>query len=183
MTKGLKRYYGTGDLHFVTCSCYGRRPWLGTAPRRDLFLKILEETPQRYRFVVLGYVVMPEHFHLLMSEPQEGDPSKGMQVVKQRFAQRILGRRRKRMEAQGSMWETGPVHVWQPRFYDFNVWTERKRIEKLRYMHRNPVKRGLVIAPEQWPWSSFRYYMYGERGVVIVNDTELMKIRVRAPAA
>jgi REP-associated tyrosine transposase len=183
MPKGLKRYYGTGDLHFITCSCYQRKPWLGTALRRDLFLSILEQARQRYRFVVLGYVVMPEHFHLLVSEPQEGNPSTVMQVLKQRLAQRILGRRRKRIEEQGSLWERGPVHVWQPRFYDFNVWTERKRVEKLRYIHRNPVKRGLVNQPEQWPWSSFRYYMYGESGPVKLNATDLMKMRIRTPAA
>jgi hypothetical protein len=54
-------------------------------------------------------------------------------------------------------------------FYDFNVWTERKRIERLRYMHRNPVKRGLVSQPEQWLWSSFRSYAHGEIGSVRVN--------------
>ncbi len=181
MTKGLKRYYGAGDLHFITCSCYQRKPWLGTAARRDLFLKILEEARQRYRFVVLGYVVMPEHFHLLITEPQEGNPSTVMQVLKQRFAQRVL--RRSRSDAQGSLAEQRPVHVWQARFYDFNVWTERKRVEKLRYMHRNPVKRGLVKEPEQWPWSSFRYYMYGEISPVKVNETDLMKMRVKTPAA
>jgi hypothetical protein len=60
-----------------------------------------------------------------------------------------------------------PVHpdrFWQARFYDFNVWTEGKRIEKLRYIHRNPVERGLVSSPEQWRWSSFRWYLYGEAG-------------------
>jgi hypothetical protein len=65
-----------------------------------------------------------------------------------------------------------PDPVWQKRFYDFNVWTERKRIEKLRYMHRNPVKRGLVEQPEQWKWSSFRAYRYGETGMVRVNFQE-----------
>jgi putative transposase len=184
MTKGLKRYYGTGDLHFITCSCYRRKPWLGTARRRDLFLKILEETRQRYRFVVLGYVVMPEHFHVLISEPQKGNPSTLMQVLKQRFAQRVLRRtRRAPSAAQAWLWDDGPMHVWQARFYDFNVWTERKRVEKLHYMHRNPVKRGLVNEPEQWPWSSFRDYMYGDRGAVRVNETELMKMRVRTSAA
>ena len=74
------------------------------------------------------------------------------------------------------------MHVWQARFYDFNVWSERKRIEKLRYMHRNPVKRGLVSSPEEWRWSSFRFYMFGEVGLVQVNETDLMKMRVRAPA-
>ena len=76
-----------------------------------------------------------------------------------------------------------PRHVWQARFYDFNVWTERKRIEKLRYMHRNPVKRGLVLEPEQWAWSSFRWYQRGERGPVQLNDTNVMKLRIKTSAA
>ncbi len=180
MPDGLKRYYGTGHLHFITCSCYERKPWLDTASRRDLFLDILEQVRQRYRFVVLGYVVMPEHFHLLMSEPQEGDPSKAMQLVKQVYAQRIL---RLMPRGEGATSSTGTRHVWQARFYDFNVWTEHKRVEKLRYMHRNPVARGLVDNPEQWAWSSFRDYLYGEKGKVRVNDTDIMKMLVRPPAA
>ena len=71
-----------------------------------------------------------------------------------------------------------PRHIWQTRFYDYNVWTEKKRIEKVRYIHRNPVERRLVGSPEQWHWSSFRYYKFGEAGVVQVNDTDLMKMRV-----
>ena len=59
---------------------------------------------------------------------------------------------------------------WQPRYYDFNVYTERKRIEKLKYMHRNPVKRGLVERPEDWQWSSFRHYMTGESGTVEIES-------------
>ncbi len=183
MPKGLKRYYGTGDLHFITCSCHNRRPWLNTEHRRSLFLNILEHVRKQHRFVVLGYVLMPEHFHLLLSEPQQGDPSTAMQSVKQRFAQRVMPRRRHRNPAQRSLWEPQPMPVWQPRFYDFNVWTERKRIEKFRYMHRNPVKRGLVKEPEQWPWSSFRYYKYGEVGLVRVNDCDIMRMRVREAAA
>ena len=180
---GLKRYYGGGDFHFITCCCYHRKPWVNSARRRDLFLSILEQARRRYRFVVLGYVVMPEHFHLLISEPEEGDPSKVMQVVKQRFAQRVLRWRRKRRVEQAWLWKSGPEHVWQARFYDFNVWSERKRVEKVRYMHRNPVKRGLVMEPEQWAWSSFRDYLHGQTGKVQVNDTGVMKLRVRRPAA
>ena len=166
----LKRYYTGKDLHFITCSCYRRRPLLGTAHRRDLFLKILEQARQRYRFVVVGYVVMPEHFHLLISEPERDDPSVVMKVVKQRFARKV---RPKRSSAQLALWEQeSDEHLWQKRFYDFNVWSERKRVEKLRYIHRNPVKRGLVESPEQWAWSSFRAYAYGERGPVRVNFQE-----------
>jgi putative transposase len=181
MPKNLRRYYGTGELHYITCSCYQRKPWLGTPRQRDLFLEILEEVRQQHRFVVLGYVVMPEHFHLLMSEPQVGNPSTAMQSVKQRYAQRVIRRSRRRDQAQGSLSEREPMPVWQPRFYDFNVWTEHKRVEKLRYMHRNPVKRGLLPEPEQWPWSSFRYYKYGEAGQVRVNDCDLMRMTVRQP--
>jgi hypothetical protein len=70
------------------------------------------------------------------------------------------------------LWNFAPDPVWQKRFYDFNVRTERKRIARLRYMHRNPVKRGLVDQPEQWKWSSFRDYRYGEMGGVRVNFQE-----------
>jgi putative transposase len=182
MPLGLKRYYGSGDLHFITCSCYQRRRLLGTPRRRDLFLRLLEETRLKYRFVVLGYVIMPEHFHLLICEPQVGDPSKVMQVVKQSFAQRILRRRRK--PATQRAFDFGQSeHVWQARFYDFNVWTERKRVEKLRYMHHNPVKRGLVLEPEQWAWSSFRWYSRGEKGAVRLDDGSVLKMRIRPPAA
>jgi len=59
---------------------------------------------------------------------------------------------------------------WQRRYYDFNVFRERKHIKKLRYMHRNPVKRGLVASPELWRWSSYRYYRLGERGPVKVGE-------------
>jgi putative transposase len=172
MTKGLLRYYGTGQLHFITGSCYCRQPQLHTARRRDLFLGILEQTRRRYHFVVHGYVLMPEHFHLLITEPETGDPSVVMKVLKQRFSRQVKTLRKGTAAGQIALWDSTPEPVWQKRFYDFNVWSERKRIEKLRYMHRNPVKRGLVEQPEQWRWSSFRAYYYGEHGPVRVNFQE-----------
>jgi putative transposase len=180
--KNLKRYYGAGDLHFITCSCYQRQPILGTPQRRDLFLSVLERMRLEYRFVVLGYVVMPEHFHLLMSEPQIGTPSTVLQALKIGFARRVLIRKAGVPHFSRSVREVGPYipsHIWQRRFYDFNVWTEVKRVEKLRYIHRNPVTRGLVALPEQWPWSSFRSYAYGEAGPVQVNDCHVLQMRLR----
>jgi REP-associated tyrosine transposase len=182
MPSRLKRYYGGGDIHFITCSCYRRQPWLGTPEHRDLFLKILEETRIRYRFVVLGYVVMPEHFHILMSEPQIGNPSKVMQLVKQRFAQHALAVKDNTGTGQEILpRRAAPIHVWEARFYDFNIWTEKKRIEKLKYIHRNPVRRGLVSSPQDWHWSSFRYYLSGDPGLLAVNETSLMRLGVRVP--
>jgi len=63
------------------------------------------------------------------------------------------------------------------------VWTERTRIEKLRYMRRNPVQRGLAASPELWAWSSFRAYALGEAGAVRVNEWEVLKMKIRPPAA
>ena len=155
MTKRLHRCYGTHDLHFITSSCYRRQPELGSAWRRDLFVKILEETRRKYRFVVHGYVVMPEHFHLLITEPEVGDPSAVMKVIKERFSRRVNRRRKQAAVAQKALWERVREPVWQKRFYDFNVWSARKHVEKLRYMHRKPVKRGLgaarTVEVEQFP--------------------------------
>ena len=113
---------------------------------------------------------MPEHFHLLITEPEVGTPSTVMQVLKQRTARRLLPKRKRRDPRQSQLFgEESKRAFWQARFYDFNVWTTKKRIEKLRYIHRNPVKRGLVESPEQWRWSSYRFYLLGEAGLVRVN--------------
>lgn len=171
MPAGLHRTYGAHHLHFITCSCYHRQPKLRHARSRNRFLSILEETRQRYRFVVVGYVVMPEHFHLLITEPEVGTPSTVMQVLKQRSAHALLPKRKRADLRQQALFPEAPrLPFWQARFYDFNVWTSKKRIEKLRYMHRNPVKRGLVRSPEQWRWSSYRFYWLGEPGLVKVNE-------------
>ena len=91
MPSGLHRTYGADHLHFITCSCYRRLPFLKLARSRDRFLSILEQTRQRYRFVVVGYVVMPEHIPLLITEPEMGNPSKVMQVLKQTLGARVAG--------------------------------------------------------------------------------------------
>jgi putative transposase len=181
MWRNLKRYYGAGHLHFITCSCYGRQPLLATPSRRDLFLTMLERMRERYRFVVVGYVVMPEHIHLLISEPQDNNPSTVMQALNLGFARCVLVQAKRSNPAQVA--ERPPQHIWQKRFYDFNVWTEHKRIEKLRYMHRNPVQRGLVESPDLWRWSSYRAYFLGEAGAVRVNQWDVLKMKIRPPAA
>jgi REP element-mobilizing transposase RayT len=144
---------------------------------------------------------MPEHFHLLMTEPECGDPSVVMKVLKERFPRKVRAKDGTKSGTEGGIrCETEgapliasfamsgirrpqPVPIWQKRFYDFNVRTEQKQIEKLRYIHRNPVKRGLVEKPEQWNWSSFRSYLYGETGPVRVKFQEWpMEIKARPVA-
>src|SRR5262245_52015392 len=161
MPRGLKRYYQFHHLHFMTFSCYRRLPLLGSPRRRDALLRHLEQARRKFRFAVLGYVIMPEHVHLLIAPPEIGDPSAAVKSIKLRSARAF---QKRRAAAQSELFERGLLHFWQKRFYDFNVYSDTKRIEKLRYMHRNPVKRGLVAAPEQWRWSSYRFYMYDEIG-------------------
>jgi len=173
MPCSLERWHGGHDLHFITCSCYRRQPLLGSSARRELFLKVFENVRRRYEFVVVGYIVMPEHFHLLVSEPQQRALSTAIQALKLGFARRVLAeeiRLHGKPEAR---------RIWESRYYDFNVCNGKKRVEKLRYMHRNPVKRGLVEKPELWKWSSFRAYAYQELGPVRVNEWDVLKLRFR----
>jgi putative transposase len=151
---GLYRFQQSGDLHFVTFSCY-RRARLLTNPRaRDIFEQTLEQVRKWYGVYIIGYVVMPEHVHLLISEPERSKLSVALQMLKQNVAQRV----------------SPGVRFWQARYYDFNVWSAEKRVEKLKYLHRNPVNRGLVERPEDWKWSSYRHYVIGVDGVVEVES-------------
>ena len=108
---------------------------------RDIFQKILEDTRQKYSFDIHGYVIMPDHLHLLLTEPERSNLSTVMQVVKQRFSRSCTEK-----------------EVWEVRYYDANIKTRHARMEVLHYIHQNPVKRNLVTAPEDWPWSSFLAY-------------------------
>src|SRR5690349_11466992 len=91
MSNHPERFHGGRDLHFVTFSCYQRRPFLDDPLRRDLFLTTLERVRRRYRLVVVGYVVMPEHVHLLVSEPQRTNLSTAIQALKLGFVRRLRG--------------------------------------------------------------------------------------------
>jgi putative transposase len=160
MPTNLKRYYGRGDLHFITCSCYRRLPLLGTARARDVFVEALGEVRGDYGFVLAGYVVMPEHVHLLIGESLSGTPSTVMQSLKLRVSKRM------RQAASDGAGIEAP-HFWYKRFHDFNVHYAAARREKVEYMHRNPVKRGLVEDPKDWVWSS--YSAYSRRGTVLIG--------------
>jgi REP element-mobilizing transposase RayT len=95
-----------------------------------------------------------------------------MQVLKQRSARALLPKKKRTDPRQRHLFgePIARTPFWQARFYDFNVWTSNKRIEKLKHMHRNPVKRGLVSSPEEWRWSSYRFYFLDDAGPVRVNE-------------
>jgi putative transposase len=133
MPWGLKRCQQARQLHYVTFTCYHRAKFLATPQARDIFVHHLERARRGYGFYVVGYVVMPEHVHLLVSEPERATLALALQMVKQTASRHLRA-------------IAGQNPFWQARYYDFNVWSERKRVEKLRYIHCNPVKRGLVAS-------------------------------------
>ncbi len=179
MPRGLHRYYRLQHLHFITCSCYQRRPALARPQYRTLLVGTFGKVRAQYHFALLGYVVMPEHFHVLLSESRLGDPSTVMQVLKQAAARQILDLlRRPRADSRAKTLlvelenrrRLGKAQFWQRRFYDFNVWSEKKKWEKLDYMHLNPVERGLVKHPADWPWSSYRFYALGDTRMLAMDS-------------
>ncbi len=175
MPAGLRRYYGKGHWHFITFSCYRRLPLLKTVRTRDIFLKELGKVRDEMGFQLLGYVVMPEHVHLLMSEPPHGTPSTVLQKLKLRVARKL--RKHRKPVSAGQMRlpfaeAREPLRAfWQARFYDFNVYSQGKKREKLNYIHANPVIRGLVKHPKDWRWSSWGFY-HGGVGLVAIDVEE-----------
>jgi putative transposase len=102
---------------------------------------------------------MPEHIHLLVSEPEVGLLCTAIQALKIAMARRALS----------AGWRSDSP-FWQKRYYDHNVRSEKSFVQKLRYIHRNPVERGLCADPSAWPWSSFHHYATAEITVVEIES-------------
>jgi putative transposase len=160
MTQCLIRLQHSGQTHFVAFSCYHRQPVLNATVLRALFLETLEKTRQKFSLCVYGYVVMPEHVHLLLSEPGSGTLAEAIHFLK------LSSAKQEECDEQ-----KGNGHFWQKRYYDRNIRSYSDFTEKLRYIHRNPVQRGLCEKPEDWPWSSFRHCALAELGMVELEWT------------
>ena len=161
-----KRYQQQRCLHFITFSCYHRKKLLDSASARETFEYELERVRGWYGCYIAGYVVMPEHVHLLISEPERSELARVIQMLKQTTSHKLR--------------IPGLPHFWQVRYYDFPVWSEEKRVEKLRYIHRNPVKRGLCERPEHWRWSSFCQWSTGCDGRVEIESQWTARQRERS---
>jgi putative transposase len=155
MPLGLERRHNLGHLHFITFSCHHRLPYLDTPKTQEILEQVIERTRRSHDFLLYAYVLMPEHIHLLLSEPKEHSLSSTIRVIKGESSKLLKGKRN---------------HFWQPRYYDFNVFTTRKFKEKIQYIHRNPVTRGLVLKPEDYRSSSFNHYATGEPSPIEIES-------------
>jgi putative transposase len=152
MPPRLERHQQTGNLHFITFSCHNRAPYLNSPKAASVFEHSLESSRQKYAFHLHGYVVMPEHIHLLLAEPPTHPLSTVLAALKRSVSKQL---------------PQSPF--WLPRYHDFNVFTHVKRVEKLRYIHRNPVTRGITAHPGDYPWSSFNTYATLIQGTVQID--------------
>jgi putative transposase len=126
-----------------------------TGACRQTFESALERVRIKFDLCVYGYVVMPEHIHLLVGEPERKTLADALKSLKQGVSRRLIE------ESE---------HLWQTRYYDFNIRNRQQFGQKLYYIHRNPVERGLCVHPEDWEWSSFSHYMTGIEGRVEIES-------------
>jgi len=168
-----------GHAHFVTFSCFGRRRLLDHDGAKGIVVSTLAHQLSRLESRCFGFVVMPNHVHALLWFSRTGTLSVFMKHWKQRSSFEI-----KQFLKGGIPEYTGRIDlgdpVWQPRYYDFNVYSEKKLLEKLEYMHCNPVRAELTDAPREWLFSSARFYEMGESVAVPVtpwNELHLLSLR------
>jgi len=162
MPYGLKRFQKAEALHFITFSCFQRLPLLDAPDPKSTFEAVLELTRARHQARVYAYVLMPEHVHLVVNEPPTILLAQFLKAVKQVTSRKLKG---------------GLEKFWQERYFDRNVHGEAARSEVIRYIHRNPVKRGLVASPGDYQWSSFNHYATGVRGVVEIESEWTARLR------
>ena len=173
--KKLLKFDNNSYVHFVTTGTYENLSYFRDTECCRVFLEELEFYRDKYNFTLLGYVIMPDHIHLLLwwdkTEKSDLSISKLMQGIKGTTARRIINlttsARLKHPLQPGpatvpknskSHKRNSKYRFWRPGFYDFNIYTEEKLAEKLNYIHHNPVKAGLVSAPGDYRWSSYKLY-------------------------
>jgi len=170
----LRHYNHLGTGRFVTFSCFHRYQLLTTPDDMRVVLRVLSTLRSKHELCILGYVIMAEHVHLVVTIPDNVRLGSVVGELKSCSARRVLSKWR----ARGSRTlpglyrrDTDPpeYQFWQPRCYDHNCRAPETVLEKIKGCHENPVKRGLVKASEVWPSSSYRWH-HGLAGVELEID-------------
>lgn len=161
--KRCKRWDIPFDVHHLTFSCFRRQPFLQGQRACRWFIDALAAARIKHPFALMAYVIMPEHVHLVIL-PREGTTiSAVLKSVKLPVARKALNWAQRddpqflsRMEQQQSNGRMAHRFWLRGGGYDRNLRSDRDIHEKIRYIHENPVRRGLVENAEDWPWSSWR---------------------------
>ncbi|MHC4975389.1 MAG: REP-associated tyrosine transposase [Planctomycetota bacterium] len=174
--KKLKRYEEPNHARFLTFSCYRRVRLFDDDAAKDTFAEQLDLTRARTHFRLIAWVVMPEHVHLLIvPDLPESPASKVLWHLKRGVAQSAIQHWNNRsdlvlkritpLDGKPRFWQRGGG-------YDRNIYSNDELIEKIGYIHNNPVRRGLVEMPTEWKWSSARWYVGMESVLEIDSVSE-----------
>ena len=157
----MRRHEHPNHARFLTFSCEHRLPLFDNDAIKDKFVHQLRRTRERHAFLLHAWVVMPEHVHLLIRFPGPATVPDVLRTLKTGLAKRVVARWR---ELDASVLgkitdERGNARFWlRGGGYDRNVFSAKEVEEKIAYIHANPVRRGLVERPEDWAWSSARWW-------------------------
>jgi len=155
----LKHFDNFNTARFITFSCYHRYQLMVDDGTRLIFLSHLKSICKNYNIDIYGYVIMPEHIHLVVYPRVEVSIGKVIGQLKSKSAREILLQLRRENSSLLSRLTIGEkTYFWQKRCYDHNCRTPETVLEKINYCHKNPVTRRLVDEPKEWKWSSYRWY-------------------------
>jgi putative transposase len=147
--------------HFITFTVDRRRRLLDHDRPKRMLLGVLNGELSASAARCIGYVVMPDHAHVLVWFPKIGELSRFMHGLKRKSSFHI--RNWYREEAANYFRGFGEGdRFWLPKYHAFEIYSRTKLEEKLNYMHENPVRAGLVERAVDWPWSSARWYAIGQ---------------------
>jgi putative transposase len=172
----LKHYDHDGRVRFVTFCTHKRSPVLTNSIFRKIVLETIDKVWTEYYLTLLAYVIMPEHLHLVVVPPIESKLGLIVGELKRISAKNIhahlISNNSPLLDKLSAM-RNGiqKFALWQRRCYDHNIVTGESIWEKVNYCHNNPVIRGLVKSPDDWEWSSYRWYS-GRRDSGIEIDIE-----------
>ena len=142
--RGVIRHFIPDSIVFITSLTQFRKPIFIDEESRQLFYSTIENAHRIHRFEILAHVLLPDHFHWLLSSA-DSDFSKVVKSVKGNFTVNYKSKNNLNY----------PINLWQPRYWDHLIRNEKDYINHIEYIHWNPVKHGLVREPFEWESSSF----------------------------
>jgi putative transposase len=178
--KTCRRYDIPGDAHCLTFSCYQRLPLFSRERSCGWMLQALESGRARQLYDLWGFVVMPEHVHVVLCPRSDVRIASILTTLKQSVARRALSwLQREAPDFLPRLEDRQPngqrcYRFWQRGGgYDRNLRTVADIHRNIEYVHENPVHRGLVNASEDWPWSSCRAWRTGEDKPIAIDRESL----------
>jgi len=173
----LPRFHIQGHIYYITTNVYQNLPLFKHPTFIIPLIDSLNYYRYKYRFKILGYVIMPDHIHLIVWPQDQPAISEFMRDFKKFTAVRLI--RQAEVENASAILQAfanaGEAtkrcdhKIWQDSYWDTNIFTERFLRQKLHYIHRNPVRANLVANPAEYPYSSYRNYALNDESLIAID--------------